>query len=231
MIPSIIHSSRHSQPSSYVLIPFAYLHIISTSLQPSTPSSLEMLITDDYWFFVFLFAYQVIDNLRIERIEVRAEDDPDIAPYVHEKQIEFIKCEKGGDTLTDTARKVTWFSFFLLSLVIPMLYTVHLLSHPCSLPYSKCYPYPFLILLSNISNATSFDCSLNIYWLRSSFWIITHVVVSATLFFILWFVMHVLYSVYFINFHHDCRNWMSWWHQQSTVCTMPRYWAAPTQPP
>lgn len=38
---------------------------------------------------------------------MRAEDDPDIAPYVHEKQIEFIKCEKGGDTLTDTARKVT----------------------------------------------------------------------------------------------------------------------------
>ena len=59
----------------------------------------------------------MIDNLRIERIEVRAEDDPDIAPYVHEKQIEFIKCEKGGDTLLETARKVTLLPLFLLSLV------------------------------------------------------------------------------------------------------------------
>ena len=59
---------------------------------------------------------------------MRAEDDPDIAPYVHEKQIEFIKCEKGGDTLIDTARKVTCISLFLSSSIIPILYAVQQLS-------------------------------------------------------------------------------------------------------
>ena len=54
----------------------------------------------------FLSTLQVINNLRIERIEVRAEDDPDIAPYVHEKQIEFIKCEKGTETAVQTVKKV-----------------------------------------------------------------------------------------------------------------------------
>ena len=44
--------------------------------------------------------------MRIERIEVRAEDDPDIAQYVHEKQIEFIKCEKVGESTLQTAKKV-----------------------------------------------------------------------------------------------------------------------------
>jgi hypothetical protein len=48
----------------------------------------------------------VINNLKIERIEVRSEDDPAIAPYVHEKQIEFIKCEKGGESVLQTAKKV-----------------------------------------------------------------------------------------------------------------------------
>jgi ERCC4-related helicase len=33
----------------------------------------------------------VINNMKVERVEVRSEDDPAIAPYVHEKQIEFIK--------------------------------------------------------------------------------------------------------------------------------------------
>ena len=48
----------------------------------------------------------MINNLRIERIEVRAEDDPDIAPYVHEKQIEFVKCEKGIETVVQSVKKV-----------------------------------------------------------------------------------------------------------------------------
>ena len=54
----------------------------------------------------FLSTLQVINNLRIERIEVRAEDDPDIAPYVHEKQIEFVKCEKGIETVVQSVKKV-----------------------------------------------------------------------------------------------------------------------------
>eukprot|EP01040_Poterioochromonas_malhamensis_P012069 gene12069-13191_t len=36
----------------------------------------------------------VVQNLRISHIEIRTEDDPDVTPYVHEKQIEIIKCDE-----------------------------------------------------------------------------------------------------------------------------------------
>lgn len=96
----------------------------------------------------------MIDNLRIERIEVRAEDDPAIAPYVHEKQIEFIKCEKGGDTLIDTARKVIWslllslfsFPYSLFSLVMPMLCKVLLRPHHPTILFLILDPNPILHL-------------------------------------------------------------------------------------
>ena len=55
-----------------------------------------------------VFISQVINNLRIEHIEVRTEDDQDIAPYVHEKQIEFVMCEKGAGTAMQTIKKVRW---------------------------------------------------------------------------------------------------------------------------
>lgn len=48
---------------------------------------------------------QVIDNLKIAHIEVRVEDDPAIAQYVHKKQIEFVKCDKGGESLMQGIRK------------------------------------------------------------------------------------------------------------------------------
>ncbi len=32
--------------------------------------------------------------MRISHIEIRTEDDPDVTPYVHEKQIEIIKCDE-----------------------------------------------------------------------------------------------------------------------------------------
>ncbi len=38
---------------------------------------------------------QVIYNLRIAHIEIRAEDDPEVAPYRHERQIETILCPQG----------------------------------------------------------------------------------------------------------------------------------------
>ena len=35
---------------------------------------------------------QVVDNLHISHIEIRTEDDPEVAPYRHERQIESVTC-------------------------------------------------------------------------------------------------------------------------------------------
>ena len=70
--------------------------------QPPASCSVSGLIATVY----SILDIKVINNLRIEHIEVRSEDDPDIAPYVHEKQIEFIKCEKGAETVLQTVKKV-----------------------------------------------------------------------------------------------------------------------------
>jgi ERCC4-related helicase len=38
----------------------------------------------------------VVDNLKISHIEVRLDDDPDVAQYTHDKQVEYIRCESGA---------------------------------------------------------------------------------------------------------------------------------------
>lgn len=53
---------------------------------------------------VYLFL-QVIDNLKIAHIEARFEDDPAIAPYVHEKQVEYVKCERGVESNLKVIKK------------------------------------------------------------------------------------------------------------------------------
>lgn len=37
---------------------------------------------------------EVVRNLRISRIELRTEDDPDVAPFVHHKDVEVVRCEE-----------------------------------------------------------------------------------------------------------------------------------------
>lgn len=39
----------------------------------------------------------VIDNLRIAHVEVRTEDDPEVAPYTHARLIEKVTCEQSSD--------------------------------------------------------------------------------------------------------------------------------------
>lgn len=39
---------------------------------------------------------KVISNLRINHIEARSEEDPDVQPYVFDKQVEAIKCKLGS---------------------------------------------------------------------------------------------------------------------------------------
>jgi ERCC4-related helicase len=39
---------------------------------------------------------QVITNLNISHIELRTEDDPEVVPYTHERQIDVIPCEHGS---------------------------------------------------------------------------------------------------------------------------------------
>ena len=63
---------------------------------------------------------RVLYNLNIARIEIRSEEDKDVVPYTHLKQIETIQCNdrkhRGGyhrkecmedDKLSDTSRNVT----------------------------------------------------------------------------------------------------------------------------
>ena len=59
---------------------------------------------------------------------MRAEDDPDIAPYVHEKQIEFIKCEKGAETAVQIIKKVGGRMSLCDGVIlwcIPYIFTMH----------------------------------------------------------------------------------------------------------
>ena len=39
----------------------------------------------------------VIKNLNIAKIESRTEDDPDVVPYINQKQIEVVKCKLGAE--------------------------------------------------------------------------------------------------------------------------------------
>jgi ERCC4-related helicase len=43
---------------------------------------------------------QVINNLLISHTEIRTEDDPDVAPYVYDKEIEVIACSADGNILS-----------------------------------------------------------------------------------------------------------------------------------
>ena len=47
----------------------------------------------------------VIKNLKIEHIEVRAEDDPELAPFVHDKQVEIVMAEKGCESFMQSLKK------------------------------------------------------------------------------------------------------------------------------
>ena len=47
----------------------------------------------------------VIKHLKIEHIEARSEDDAELAPYVHDKQVEIVMAEKGCESITQTLKK------------------------------------------------------------------------------------------------------------------------------
>lgn len=36
-----------------------------------------------------------MDNLKIQHVEVRCEDDPDVSQYAHLRQMEIVKCDSG----------------------------------------------------------------------------------------------------------------------------------------
>lgn len=71
----------------------------------------------------------LVQTLKIAAIEIRTEDDPDIAPYCHDKQIEVISCKAGLEAGLDTLRQ------HLNCFMEPIVATLHgngLL--PCSKP-------------------------------------------------------------------------------------------------
>lgn len=49
----------------------------------------------------------LIQMLKISRIEIRTEDDADVAPYCFDKQIEIMKCKSGLDGGLETLRNMT----------------------------------------------------------------------------------------------------------------------------
>lgn len=47
---------------------------------------------------------EVVRNLKINHIEIRTEDDPEILPYIHKKEIEIVKCDDNDDDGEDGER-------------------------------------------------------------------------------------------------------------------------------
>jgi ERCC4-related helicase len=47
----------------------------------------------------------VINNLLIAHVELRAEDDPELAPYTHQRQIEVVVCQQGAYNGIQAVRK------------------------------------------------------------------------------------------------------------------------------
>jgi len=49
---------------------------------------------------------QVINNLLIAHIELRCEDDPELQPYTHQRQIDIVVCEQGAYNGIQAVRKL-----------------------------------------------------------------------------------------------------------------------------
>lgn len=47
----------------------------------------------------------MINNLLIAHIEMRAEDDPELAPYTHQRQIDIVVCPQGTYSGIQTVRR------------------------------------------------------------------------------------------------------------------------------
>lgn len=47
----------------------------------------------------------MVDNLLIAHIELRAENDPELQPYTHERQIDIVVCEHGKYNGQQVVRK------------------------------------------------------------------------------------------------------------------------------
>ena len=52
-----------------------------------------------------LSSSQVIRNLQIAHIELRAEDDPEVLPYTHQRQIDVVVCDQGAYCGVQAVRK------------------------------------------------------------------------------------------------------------------------------
>ena len=48
----------------------------------------------------------MISNLLISHIELRSEDDPELQPYTHQRQIDIVVCEQGAYNGIQAVRKL-----------------------------------------------------------------------------------------------------------------------------
>lgn len=53
----------------------------------------------------YTYKIQVINNLLISHIELRLEDDPELAPYTHQRQIDVVVCGQGSYHGIQSVRK------------------------------------------------------------------------------------------------------------------------------